>query len=564
MRFFGSPKQRLSGLCGAVQLTYLSSTSADVKLNALPRRPQLISGKSFNWREEAARSGSVLNDISAAMLNRSRSSEETRRVASWKPVVKVLPDHKFRVALIGCMNSGKTSLYNLLLRFNSSPVHKKSITNEVGGMTRDAVEGSGKLQDMDFTLIDSPGFVSGGLVEESVRSVETADIVLVVAAADKPPSADEINVSRLLKDRGIPSILVLNKMDLIPSDAEEFLLNEWRAADLGNALPISIRRCDGLDLLAAAIQPFFFIHKMHQTASDWDTEDAAMEGDESAMEEIRNRNSTETPIRVAFIGRTNAGKSSLINRLVGYERVRSSDKANTTRDPVEVSCVFNGRKLKLIDTPGLTRQRYRADREFLGRLHQLAINEVRCAHVVVIVFDATEGHPNKYDMSLIHTAASEGRPFLLCGNKWDAVLDQSAAAEAIDFKVKRQVKEVKYATAVVVSAETALNLPLLLEQVLLLYDTWNKRVRQAQLTKFWRKMEKSVIIPHHVTRVGRVTQVAVRPPTFLLQLQSRKESNHLPIAVQEMMKNALVEEFGFQGVPLRLVQKAKDSHPDYI
>lgn len=289
-----------------------------------------------------------------------------------------------------------------------------------------------------------------------------------------------------------------------------------------------------------------------------------MEGDEMAMDDIRHRNSTDRFIRVAIIGRTNSGKSSLINRLVGYERNRVSSELNTTRDAVEIPCVYKGRKLKIIDTAGATRTRFRSDREFLGRMHYLAVNEMRFAHVCIVVFDATEGHPNKYDMSLLYQVASEGRPFILCANKWDAVLDPSATAEAIDFKIKRQMKEIKYSNAVVVSAQTGMNLTLLLDQALTLYDRWNKRVKSKELTKFWRKLEKSVIIPYHVARIGRLAQVNTRPPTFRLNLQTRDDENEFPPALQEMLKSALVEEFGFQGVPIRLIQEVKDSHPDYI
>lgn len=478
--------------------------------------------------------------------------------------MNVVPDQQLRVALVGRMNSGKSTLFNLL-RDEPEVPKKKNVVKHFDGITRDAVEARALLQEgLSFTVIDTPGLVEGSIVEEAFRSIETASVVVMVAAVDGDITEEEIQLAQFLQLKKLPSILVVNKMDLLPLEAQEDVLQEWASLGIGNPLPMSTRRSEGLEMLAAALEPLHSIQKMRKKEDDWDLEDAAMEGDESAMEEIRNRNCTDRLIRVAIVGRTNAGKSSLFNRLVGYERCRASDEKNTTRDPVEVACFYKGRKLKLIDTAGLTRQRFRTDREFLGRLHQLSINEIRYAHVVIVVFDATEGHPNKYDMALLHQVAAEGRPFLLCGNKWDAVLDQNATAEAIDFKIKRQVREVKYASAVVVSASTGLNLTLLLDQALLLYDTWNKRVRQSDLTKFWRKLEKSVIIPHHVSRVGRITQINIRPPTFLIQLQTRKEENVLPIALQEMMKNAIVEEFGFQGVPLRLIQEVKESNPDYI
>lgn len=510
------------------------------------------------------KSGSVLNDISPAMPERNRTDEDRRRVAGWSPLVRVIADQKMRVAIVGRMNSGKSSLFNLL-RDDPTVPHKKNVVKDFNGITRDAVEGSATLNGMSFTIMDTPGLVDGKIVEESFRSIETADAAIMVAAVDAEPLSDEeYQLAHFLQLKKIPSILVVNKVDLLPLDAEEAVLSEWTDIGVGNPLPFSSRRKQGMDLLAAALEPLYHIHRMIATENDWDLEDAARKGDASAMEEIRDRNIRDPYIRVAIVGCTNAGKSSLFNRLIGFERSRASEVKNTTRDPIEVACMYKGRKLKLIDTAGLTRQRFRSERAFLGRLHDLSINEIRYAHVVIVVFDATEGHPNKYNMAMLHTVAAEGRPFLLCANKWDIVLDQSATAEAIDFKIKRQVREVKYANAVVVSATTGLNLSLLLDQVLLLYDTWNKRVRGSELTKFWRKMEKSVIIPHHVARVGRVTQINVRPPTFLLQLQTKKEQNLLPKALQEMMKNALVEEFGFHGVPIRLVQHVKDSNPDYI
>lgn len=531
--------------------------------NPLPRRRQIRDGLHFNWREEVKRSGSRLNDIAPAMEDAVRTDEQRRRVAGWTPVVRTLGDQRLRVAIVGRMNSGKSSLFNLLCQDPTMPA-RKNIAKDFNGITRDCVEAHAVLDDLHFTVIDTPGLVGGRLVEEAFRTVETADAAIFVTAVDEDVSAEEHDLIQYLAAKKMPTCLLVNKMDLVPSEEEGLVLDVYNRLGLGSAVPFSARRREGLDMLAALLEPLYHIHAMRKVENDWDIEDLAMGGDEAAMEEIRDRNCTDRFIRVAIVGRTNSGKTSLVNRLLGYERNRAADETNTTRDPIEIACTYKGKKLKLIDTAGLARQRYRTDREFLSRIHDLSLNEIRYAHVVVVVFDATEGHPNKYDMSILHKVAQEGRPFVLCANKWDAVLDQSATAEAIDFKIKRQVQEVKYSNAVVVSAHTGMNLTLLMDQVLEVYDTWNKRVRRSELTKFWRKLEKSVVIPYHVARVGRITQINTRPPTFLLQLQTKKEESQLPKALQEMMKNAIVEEFGFRGVPLRLVQEVKDSNPDYI
>lgn len=528
----------------------------------LPKTNQTMHGRTFGWESSNKKFGKR-PDITEALEDSERSEAHRRKVSGWTPVVKTMSDQRLRVAIVGRMNSGKSSLFNALVHDPLVPRKHNAVKN-FEGVTRDSVEGYGTLNDMHFTVIDTPGIVKGKIVEEALRAIATADVAIFVTAVDEDIAPDELSLIKFLQAKKLPALMVVNKMDLVPQEDEDRVLEEYHSLGLGTAVPMSIRSRAGLESLAACVEPFYHIHAMRKVENDWDVEDLAMEGDEAAMDEIRERNSSDRFIRVAIVGRSNSGKSSLINRLVGYERNRTADEMNTTRDAVEIPCTYRGRKLKIIDTAGASRTRFRADRKFIGMLHEKTINEVRFAHICIVVFDATEGHPNKYDMALLHQIASEGRPFVLCANKWDAVLDPTATAEAIDFKIKRQVREVKYSNAVVVSAHTGMNTTLLLDHCLELYEKWNKRVRGHELTKFWRRMEKSVVIPHHVARVGRLSQVNIRPPTFLLRLQTRSEQSEFPKPLQEMMKNAIVEEFGFQGVPVRLIQEVKDSHPDYI
>mmetsp|Transcript_30724 Transcript_30724/g.35566 ORF Transcript_30724/g.35566 Transcript_30724/m.35566 type:complete len:565 (+) Transcript_30724:53-1747(+) len=564
MNRWGTPLAAVFCLKCALQQSLRSAASKEstAAVQPLPKTPQIIGGRTFNWETSSAKFGPK-SDISPPLEDIERSELHRRKVGGWVPVVKTVSDQKLRIALVGRMNGGKSSLFNLMTQDPLVP-HKKNLVRQFDGITRDAVEGFGVLNDMHFTVIDTPGIVKGRIVEEALTAIATADAAIFVTAVDEDFSVDERNLVEFLRVKQIPSMLVVNKMDLVPQDEVARVLESYEDVGLGQPIPMSIRQHDGVEELALAIEPLYHVQCMSKVECDWDIEDLALEGDEAAMDEIRERNAADRHIRVAIVGRTNSGKSSLLNRLVGYERSRAADETNTTRDPIEIPCLYRGKRLKLIDTAGATRQRFRADREFIGRMHQKTINEIRYAHVCIVVFDATEGHPNKYDMALLHQIALEGRPFILCANKWDAVLDPSATAEAIDFKIKRQVQEVKYSNAVVVSAQTGMNLTLLLDQVLDLYEKWNKRVRTQDLTKFWRRMEKSIIIPHHVSRIGRVSQINTRPPTFLLQLQTRDDSNQFPKSLQEMLKNAIVEEFGFKGVPVRLIQQAKDSHPDYI
>eukprot|EP00758_Cryptobia_borreli_P002340 Tbor_TRINITY_DN2958_c0_g1::TRINITY_DN2958_c0_g1_i1::g.1110::m.1110/K03977/engA, der; GTPase len=582
--------------------------NSPVGITAIPPVSQIhpAMNQGVTWAQSEVKGiGKAKNSITRAMPDLSRTEGHRKRVAGWTPVVKVCYDPKLRIAIVGRMNCGKSSLFNVLCASAQvgPAVHKTQLVKDFDGMTRDAVEGYAEIGVMPFTLIDTPGLVGGKLVEEAMNTISTADAAIFVTSADEEVRQEERNLAAFLHARKVPTFLVVNKMDLLKyennessaelpyfkspetslekhrktmksaifesfftsEEHEEIILARFREElQLGCAIPLSIRERRGLDMLHQCIAPLFYIHSMRKVQSDWAVEDLAAEGDERAISEIQERNSSDSVIRVAVIGRPSSGKSSLINRLIGYERVRASDEDHTTRDPIEINCTYKGRKLCIIDTAGMMPVASRRGDNFRQSLHHSVTKAVKYSHVIICMFDATEGHPSKFDMSLLHMAAEEGRPFILYANKWDIVLDPTATAEAIDFKIKRQVREVKYSTAVVGSAQTGLNLTLLMDQVLSHYERWNKKIRSSELTKFWRRFEKSVVIPAKYTRIGRVVQSKSRPPTFVLQLQTRSPDENFRRYMIEMVKNALCEEYGLHGVPIRIIQDYKDSHPDFI
>lgn len=523
----------------------------------LPKLTQTLHGVPVKF--QPLYDAAMRRQLPPPLPDRERSNQEKHEVASWRPVVQLVRDHQLRVAVVGRMNSGKSSLWNSLV---DEPLPHHQMTRDSEGITRDCVEAHGHLNGIDFTVIDTPGVVKGAVVLEARKLIESAHVVICVCAPDQPISSDEVLLAEYLRLRRLPCLLVVNKMDVVRAEDTDAVLKEFLKLGLGAPIPLSVSLRYGFDVLAAALAPCFRIHVMRSTQKDWQLEDRAANGDEEALEEVRLRNSAEMPIRIAFIGRSKSGKSSLMNRLLGFERSRTGSSGVVTRDSVEVDCTYRGKRLKLIDTAGMMRNRMREGHEFLEEINKATLRAIRYAHVCVLVFDATEGYPNRYDMALTHMCCDEGRPFVLCANKWDAVLDPSATAEAIDFKIKRQVHEVKYANAVVCSAASGLNLTLLMDHVMHIYDTWNRKVRSHELTRFWRMLEKSVVIPSNVTRVHRLVQVNTRPPAFLLKLQTRDSEETLPSHYVSLVKNALAEEFDFRGVPIRVMQEARDKFPD--
>eukprot|EP00760_Papus_ankaliazontas_P036155 PhM_4_TR8227/c0_g1_i1/m.5836/K03977/engA, der; GTPase len=474
--------------------------------------------------------------------------------------VKVIADTKLRVALVGTMNVGKSTLFNMLM-MERLPVH--NLVADAEGITRDAIEAHAKLDDLEFTVIDTPGIVEGELIEEADNVLASCDVALIMTAADVGIRLEERQLADVVRRLRIPAIHVVTKMDKV-SGADPTSDEEYAEAlgYLGTPLRMSLRTRSGSDDLYEALVPHYELSVMRRTLEDWDLEDKAMGGNETALDAVRERNNIDRYVRVSLVGRPNSGKSSLFNTLTGMDRSRASSVAHTTRDTIELRCVYKGQRLKIVDTPGALRVRHQRDKPFNEMIWKKMNVQMRHTNVCLIVFDAQEGVPAKGDMILAHQCISEGKAFCFAANKWDMVSDSMAIAEAIDFKLKRQIHEVKHASAVACSAHTGLNVTLLLDHVLTLYETWNKRVTTGTLTRYWRRIEKTVTLPHHVSRVRVITQTNVRPPTFLLHLQTRDDRKKLPAMYESMVRNAIVEEFGFYGVPVRIFQQVKDAFRD--
>lgn len=537
------------------------------------------------------------------------------------PIARPVADNRLRVALVGGNNVGKSALWNKLCgafdRAHNRPWSRvPQMVRDEPGLTRDAVEGIAQIllssEDDEgssqndsasrqrewstmtciFTLIDTPGVIDGQILAETSRALDSCHAAIFVVSCDRDLGHDEFVLAKHLASMPrLPVISVLSKCDLARHRLTEIQSIVRDSLAMGMPVPVSAYGDSGFDVLGAALRPLADIQARARTYRDWTVEDAALAGDEAALEEVRLRNAYDRPVRIAFVGRSNSGKSSLVNSLVGEYRSRSRPGSKmTTRDTVETECVYRGKKLVLIDTAPTLKLRVRRSRPFLNQLHNATLRAIDYADVVVVVFDAREGHPSGYDMAVAHKCIDEGRPFLFAANRWDEVLDASATAEAIDFKIKRQINEVRYAHAVVTSSavlseeggssasalsqkqqqaqqrapSVGLNHALLMREVMMLHDNWNKKVPTRDLTRFWRKLEKSVNVPMKTARIHRILQSHSRPPTFVVRLQSKDREALLKDTFLNLLRNALVEEFGFRGVPIRILQEVKDKYPDVV
>jgi GTP-binding protein len=428
-----------------------------------------------------------------------------------------------KLAIVGRPNVGKSTLFNRLAG------KKLAIVDDRPGVTRDRRFASGRLGDLDLELIDTAGFedvadesLEARMRAQTERAIEEADVALfVVDAREGVVALDEV-FADILRRRGRPVVLAANKAEGKAGDAG--VLEAFRLG-LGEPVPISAEHGEGMAELFAAI-----------AAVAPEAEDETDEGDK--------------PVRIAVVGRPNAGKSTLVNRLIGEERLLTGPEAGITRDSIPVDWEWDGRPVRLVDTAGLRRKA--KVHEKLEKLStQDAIRAITFAEVVVLVMDAT--HPFEIqDLQIADLVEREGRALVFVLAKWDLAEDPQARLAEVTEAAQRQLPQLRGAPIVALSAETGRGLDRLMPAVFRTHDDWSTKVKTRDLND-WLQMAVQRHPPPAVN--GRrikpkyMAQTKARPPTFVL-FASR--ADQLPESYRRYLINSLRESFDLPGVPLRV------------
>lgn len=435
------------------------------------------------------------------------------------------------VAVVGRPNVGKSTLFNALAG------EMISIVQDTPGVTRDRIYADVTWLDKAFTLIDTGGIepesndiILSQMREQAQIAIDTADVILFLVDVKQGLVDADAKVADLLRRSHKPVLLVVNKVD----DFARMMVDvyEFYNLGIGDPHPISAANRLGIGDLLDEIISYF------------------PEGAGETEEDDR--------IRVAIVGKPNVGKSSIINRLLGEERLIVSDIAGTTRDAVDTDVVHNGREYIFIDTAGL-RRKSRIKEELEHYMMIRTVSAVERADVVVLVIDAQEG-ATEQDAKIAGIAHERGKAIIIAVNKWDALEKDDKTIYRVTEKIRNVLSFIQYAEIIFISAKTGQRLLKLYDTIDAVSENHSMRVSTGVLNEI---MAEAVALQQPPTDKGKrlrlyyITQVSVKPPTFVIFVND-KELMHF--SYTRYIENQIRDTFGFKGTPLRfIIRERKDN-----
>ncbi|MHB9879668.1 ribosome biogenesis GTPase Der [Pacificimonas sp. ICDLI1SI03] len=439
-----------------------------------------------------------------------------------------------KVVIIGRPNVGKSTLFNRLVG------KRIAIVDDTPGVTRDRREGAAELGDLNFIAVDTAGLenegpetLAGRMRLQTEAALDDAAAALMVIDGRTGITPADRHFAGWLRTTKVPVVLVANKVE---QDANSTSVYEAYELGLGDPVPISAEHGQGMGDLFEALSP-------HIDAADvWEGEDGEEE---------------EGPLRLAIVGRPNAGKSTLINKIMEEERLVTGPEAGITRDSIEIEWQWQGREVRLIDTAGV-RKRARVHE----KLEKLSVADTRraidFAEVVVLLLDATLGLEAQ-DLKIADQVLQEGRALIIALSKWDSAEDQSRLFNGVKAALADGLSQISGVPLLTVSGLTGKGIDVLMDVAFEQRDAWSRRVTTGALNRWFEAAQERNPPPAPKgkrIKLRYVTQAKTRPPSFVV---FGNRLDMLPGSYERYLLNSLRAEFGLEGVPLRLTMRSKEN-----
>ncbi len=466
------------------------------------------------------------------------------------------------IAIVGRPNVGKSTLYNRLTGT------RHAIVDDQPGVTRDRREGDAQLAAMRFRLIDTAGLENAqqGSLEDRMRkqtelAVSEADLTMLVVDGRSGLLPDDLFFARQIRKTGAQVVVLVNKCE---GQAGQSVLAEAWQLGLGEPVPISAAHGDGLSSLYDTIldavtalgrEAELFDDEKDELLSD----DAEIADEAEPEEEVWFDKEKDLPIRVAVVGRPNMGKSTLVNSLIGEDRLLTGPEAGITRDSITLPFTHNGREYRLVDTAGIRRQARVTDK--VERLMVTdAARSIQFARVCILMLDARQP-PHKQDMVIARQITDEGRALVIAANMWDDVADKQGALNQIYDRLETSLAQVRGVPVIPISGMYGRGFDKLLKAVEDMHAIWNMRISTGRLNRWLEPMLEAHPPPlsqGRRLRIRYMTQVKTRPPTFALFASKPVD---LPESYLRYLIGGLRQDFGLEGIPIRMIlRKGKNPY----
>ena len=460
----------------------------------------------------------------------------------------------FTLAIVGRPNVGKSTLFNRLVG------KRLALVDDQPGVTRDLREGAARLGDLRFTVIDTAGLedatddsLEGRMRRLTERAVDMADICLfVIDARSGVTPMDEV-FAEILRKRSDHVILAANKAEGAAADAGVL---EAYGLGLGEPIRMSAEHGEGLNDLYAQLMPLSDRYEERAAAEAPATDVTVEEGEEADHAPTAAR-----PLQVAVVGRPNAGKSTLINKILGEERLLTGPEAGITRDAISLNITWGGVPMRVFDTAGM-----RKKAKVQEKLEKLSVGDglraVKFAEVVVVLLDAAIPFEQQ-DLRIADLAEREGRAVVVAVNKWDVEDDKQAKLRDLREAFERLLPQLRGAPLVTVSARTGKGLDRLHAAIMKAHDVWNRRITTAQLNRWLSGMLEQHPPPApggKRIKLRYITQVKARPPGFVVMCS---HPDKMPESYNRYLVNGLRADFDMPGTPIRLTLRSQSDKNPY-